>query len=226
MEYIPMGDMSQSFGDGYRWNEGDTKVAIKQLLHGLAIMHRAGITHRDLKPEVCTLPLLKPHYQSLTPTRTYSSTFPRIRPMSSALKSVTLVPQNVSHTLTPPRTWKPLPAHKVTWRPKRMTHRNRKPAGWTSGPLGVSCTGCSPAIAYSITPWRYSSTPWPHPPHPSRLTTLASVSLMSPSSVTFCNQLQRIDRAPRIVKRNPRSQMKLQNQNTLLERISTQGCLR
>jgi len=104
MEYIPMGDMSQSFGDGYRWNEGDTKVAIKQLLHGLAIMHRAGITHRDLKPEVCTLPLLKPHYQSLTPTRTYSSTFPRIRPMSSALKSVTLVPQNVSHTLTPPRT--------------------------------------------------------------------------------------------------------------------------
>ena len=57
MEYFPMGDMSQSFADGYRWSEGDTKVVIKQLLHGLAIMHKEGITHRDLKPEVCALPL-------------------------------------------------------------------------------------------------------------------------------------------------------------------------
>jgi len=55
MEYIPMGDMSASFADGYRWNESDTKVVIKQLLHGLAVMHREGITHRDLKPEVCAL---------------------------------------------------------------------------------------------------------------------------------------------------------------------------
>jgi len=38
MEYIPMGDMSQSFADGYWWNESDTKVVIKQLLHGLAHM--------------------------------------------------------------------------------------------------------------------------------------------------------------------------------------------
>ncbi|PUU77870.1 kinase-like domain-containing protein [Tuber borchii] len=51
MEYMPMGDMSQSFADGYRWNESDTRVVIKQLLHGLAIMHKEGITHRDLKPE-------------------------------------------------------------------------------------------------------------------------------------------------------------------------------
>jgi len=48
-----MGDMSQSFADGYRWNESDTRVVIKQLLHGLGVMHREGITHRDLKPEVC-----------------------------------------------------------------------------------------------------------------------------------------------------------------------------
>ena len=48
-----MGDMSQSFADGYRWSESDTKVVIKQLLHGLAVMHNEGITHRDLKPEVC-----------------------------------------------------------------------------------------------------------------------------------------------------------------------------
>ena len=54
MEYIPMGDMSQSFADDYLWNENDTKVVIKQLLHGLAVMHKEGITHRDLKPEVCS----------------------------------------------------------------------------------------------------------------------------------------------------------------------------
>ena len=56
MEYIPIGDMSKSFVNGYRWNESDTKVVIKQLLQGLAVMHQEGITHRDLKPEVCTLP--------------------------------------------------------------------------------------------------------------------------------------------------------------------------
>ena len=103
MEYIPMGDMSQSFANGYRWNEIDTKVVIKQLLHGLAIMHREGITHRDLKPEVCA-PLSQTLCQNLIVTRTYSSTFQRIRTMSSVPKSVTLVPQSASHPLTPPHT--------------------------------------------------------------------------------------------------------------------------
>jgi len=60
-----MRDTSQSFADGYRWSESDTKVVIKQLLHGLAVMHNEGITHRDLKPEVCVprpkLPLPKPN---------------------------------------------------------------------------------------------------------------------------------------------------------------------
>ena len=103
MEYIPMGDMSQSFADGYRWNESDTKVVIKQLLHGLVIMHEEGITHRDLKPEVCTL-LLKPHFQNLIVTRTYFSIFQRIRPMFSVVKSVILGPQSASHRLMHPRT--------------------------------------------------------------------------------------------------------------------------
>ena len=56
MEYIPIGDVSQTFVQNYRWNESDTEVVIEQLLHGLAVMHKAGITHRDLKPEVCTPP--------------------------------------------------------------------------------------------------------------------------------------------------------------------------
>jgi len=56
MEYIPIGDMSKTFANGYRWNESDTKVVIEQLLRGLVVMHNAGITHRDLKPEVCATP--------------------------------------------------------------------------------------------------------------------------------------------------------------------------
>ena len=101
MEYIPIGDMAQSFADGYRWNESDTKVVIKQLLHGLAVMHKEGITHRDLKPEVCALPLLKHYCRNLIVTRIYSSTFRRIRPMFSVSKLVILVPQSVSHRLIP-----------------------------------------------------------------------------------------------------------------------------
>jgi len=53
MEYIPMGDMSRGFADGYRWSENDTKVVIKQLLHRLAVMLKEKFIHRDLKPEVC-----------------------------------------------------------------------------------------------------------------------------------------------------------------------------
>ena len=56
MEFLPLGDMSKTFANGYRWNESDTKVVVGQLLHGLAVMHKAGITHRDLKPEVSTPP--------------------------------------------------------------------------------------------------------------------------------------------------------------------------
>jgi len=56
MEYIPIGDMLKTLEQNYRWNERDTRVVIEQLLHGLAVMHNAGITHRDLKPEVCTIP--------------------------------------------------------------------------------------------------------------------------------------------------------------------------
>jgi len=53
MEYVPIGDMSVTFVDGYQWSESDTRVVIEQLLRGLAVMHKEGITHRDLKPEVC-----------------------------------------------------------------------------------------------------------------------------------------------------------------------------
>ena len=59
MEYIPIGGISKTFVNGYRWNESDTRVVIEQVLHGLVVMHKAGITHRDLKPEVYTLPRSK-----------------------------------------------------------------------------------------------------------------------------------------------------------------------
>ncbi|PUU79979.1 kinase-like domain-containing protein, partial [Tuber borchii] len=65
MEYIPIGDMLKTFVNGYRWNESDTKVVIKQLLQGLAVMHQEGITHRDLKPENIFLSLSMNETQSL-----------------------------------------------------------------------------------------------------------------------------------------------------------------
>ena len=79
MEYIPIGDMSKTFEQDYRWNESDAKVVIEQLLYGLAVMHKEGITHRDLKPEVCILS--RPRYSGpdLIATRTYSSAFQRMR---------------------------------------------------------------------------------------------------------------------------------------------------
>ena len=66
MDYIPIGDMSKTFVNGYRWNESDTKVVIEQLLQGLAVMHKEGIIHHDLKPEVWTLPRPKYSCQNLT----------------------------------------------------------------------------------------------------------------------------------------------------------------
>ena len=59
MEYMPIGNISKTLVNDYRWNESDTRVVIEQLLHGLVVMHEAGITHRDLKPEVCVRPCLK-----------------------------------------------------------------------------------------------------------------------------------------------------------------------
>ena len=78
MEYFPLGDMLKTFDQNYRWNESDTKVVIEQLLRGLVVMHGAGITHRDLKPEVCTLPRIKYISQSLIVTRTYSFVSQRV----------------------------------------------------------------------------------------------------------------------------------------------------
>ncbi|PUU83225.1 kinase-like domain-containing protein [Tuber borchii] len=59
MEFISIGDMSVTLVDGYRWNESDMRGVIEQLLHGLTVMHEAGITHRDLKPENIFLCLIE-----------------------------------------------------------------------------------------------------------------------------------------------------------------------
>ena len=83
MEYIPIGDMSKTFVNDYRWGESDTKVVIKQLLQGLAVMHKECITHRDLKPEVCILPHPQ-HESKLITTRIYSSLSQRIRPQAKS----------------------------------------------------------------------------------------------------------------------------------------------
>ena len=57
MEYFPLGDLyrvltaSESSGA----TEEDARYIASQLLYCLQIMHGLGITHRDLKPQVCPI---------------------------------------------------------------------------------------------------------------------------------------------------------------------------
>ena len=83
MEYMPVGDISKTFVNDNRWNERDARVVIEQLLHGLAAMHREGITHRDLKPEVCTHLCFENCGESLIVFRIYFSTSQQVQPRPS-----------------------------------------------------------------------------------------------------------------------------------------------
>ena len=44
-----------SFYRGGRYNEGDAKIIVEQILNVVAFCHLQGVVHRDLKPEVCGL---------------------------------------------------------------------------------------------------------------------------------------------------------------------------
>ncbi|KAF2190698.1 kinase-like protein, partial [Zopfia rhizophila CBS 207.26] len=50
MEYIIPGDLEKNLASS--WTENDTKLAVRQLLRGLEIMHSNNVTHRDLKPQI------------------------------------------------------------------------------------------------------------------------------------------------------------------------------
>jgi serine/threonine protein kinase len=54
MEYFPEGDLQSYLRDRARLNEGETREVISQVLQGLAIMHKSGLAHRDIKPQVRT----------------------------------------------------------------------------------------------------------------------------------------------------------------------------
>ncbi|CAH0045859.1 unnamed protein product [Clonostachys solani] len=51
MEYFPEGDLQSYLRNGARLNEGETREVISQVLQGLAIMHKSGLAHRDIKPQ-------------------------------------------------------------------------------------------------------------------------------------------------------------------------------
>ncbi|XXH03692.1 hypothetical protein Hte_010098 [Hypoxylon texense] len=51
LEYMKPGDLDANLKNNPNWTEADYKDITRQLLNGLAIMHRARITHRDLKPQ-------------------------------------------------------------------------------------------------------------------------------------------------------------------------------
>jgi serine/threonine protein kinase len=50
MEYIHHGDLGKHLDQP--WKESPARAVSIQLLDGLIIMHKLGITHRDLRPEV------------------------------------------------------------------------------------------------------------------------------------------------------------------------------
>lgn len=53
MEYFPYGDLAQYLETPMK--ESEIKEITIDLLEGLRIMHAEGFTHRDLKPQVCSL---------------------------------------------------------------------------------------------------------------------------------------------------------------------------
>jgi serine/threonine protein kinase len=54
MEYCHLGDISQCYPNPLP--ETVTRCICEQLLEALAILHELGITHRDVKPQVISLP--------------------------------------------------------------------------------------------------------------------------------------------------------------------------
>lgn len=63
MEYMEFGDLAGHLGDP--WSENDTKIVAEQLLKGVTVLHGAGITHRDLKPQVGTAIALHAWYLTM-----------------------------------------------------------------------------------------------------------------------------------------------------------------
>ena len=60
MEYFEKGDLRRHLGE--RISVPMVKLLARQLLEGLNVMHKNGIAHRDIKPEV----LIHPAYHKCT----------------------------------------------------------------------------------------------------------------------------------------------------------------
>lgn len=52
MEYIPFGDLHSYLQDRPPLGESDAQQVIIQILQGLAVVHKAVFTHRDIRPQV------------------------------------------------------------------------------------------------------------------------------------------------------------------------------
>lgn len=52
MEYIEYGDLSMYMATDNEKAKGEAPEITRQILQGLDILHREGICHRDLKPQV------------------------------------------------------------------------------------------------------------------------------------------------------------------------------
>jgi len=74
MEYIEGGDLKSFIKNrGRAMTEPESQIITRQIIEGLIVMHSYGITHRDLKPEVCYLDNLG--FDSTNPAPTLRHTF-------------------------------------------------------------------------------------------------------------------------------------------------------
>lgn len=69
MEYFSRGDLGKHVSSFGPLEEAKAADVARQILQGVFVLHKLGISHRDIKPEVCPVPPPSPSLQVCTHRR-------------------------------------------------------------------------------------------------------------------------------------------------------------